>query len=109
MVTRGSTEWAWPDLPTAGVLWVDLVWGSEPWRTRLMGRDNFWLDERRRLFGMYPDPENVTPEFADEIITAWRYDEHGSYPIEPPDLAGINVLAGILLPDELWDEVSRVR
>ena len=111
VIMRGSDAWAWGALPAVNVLWVDLVWGSEPWRQRLQGRDNYWLDVRSGAFGMYPDPENANrdPRRAGEIVTAWRYDESGSHPISPPDkdYLDLHVLSGVLLPDAAWEEVTR--
>ena len=113
---RVSADWVWHALPTERALWVDLVWGTEPWRQRLMGRDNFWLHEPARMFGLYNDPENRRPNIEHEIITAWRYDEHGSYPVRDPSREsgivipdGAHTIAGILLPDNVWEEVRHAQ
>jgi hypothetical protein len=96
---------AWRDLPTQRVLWVDLAWG--PWRQRLAGRDNFWL--HGDTFGLFNDPENLSVYGGDPRAqaSAWRATTDGSIPISPIPPAGAHVLAGILLPDETWGEVTR--
>lgn len=100
VVMRASADWAWHALPQHGVLWVDLVWGSEPWRQRLMGRDNYWLHEGR--FGMFNDPGNWGWYGGGPAVqyVAWRATADGGESINPvvPDRA--HVLTGALVPDE---------
>lgn len=108
VVIRDSSAWAWRALPTKNVLWVDLVWGSEPWRQRLQGRDRFWVDPP--LFGAFNDRENW-PAYGGDPGAQWDTylaTEHGAQPaLWPARPDGVRVLAGVLLPDSVWEEVSR--
>ena len=103
VVTRASDHFAWGDLPTEGVLWVDVREGE--YHHRLVGADNYWVHDR--AFGVFNDPENWrwyggTPS---DQYRAWRWTGAGSErvrPAAPPAFA--RVLRGVLVPDEVaWD------
>ena len=105
---RASSEHAWGALPVEGVLWVDVLWSG--WGQRLAGRDYFWLDTRTRTFGKFNDPANR--EWYGGAVSqcdAWRYDEYGSHLVQLPDkhYLDVHVLAGVLLPNDVWEEVTR--
>ena len=95
----------WRDYPREGVLWVDVTWFG--WGQRLCGRDNFWV--HGSTFGMYNDPHNLHWYGGDPTkqAEAWRALPTGSILIDPPPPSSAHVLRGVLVPDGVWEEVSR--
>ena len=87
------------------MLWVDLWWCG--WAQRLAGRDYFWL--HGDAFGLFNDPENISVYGGDpnQQASAWLATPDGSIPISSVPPVGAHVLAGILLPDSVWLEVTR--
>ena len=102
VVFRASTDYLWSDLPTEGVLWVDVRRGG--YHHRLVGMDNYWL--HGDSFGVFNDPSNWAwygggPEAQ---YVAWRWVGGGSERIDPSVPEAAHVLRGVLVPDEIaWE------
>ena len=101
-VWRWHDTFAWEELPQENVLWVD-VWDAG-YHQCLGGMDNYWLTGN--LFGLFNDPENADWYSGRQAI-AYRWTGTGSEEIEPNAPPGVHVLRGVMLPDDLWDEVVR--
>ena len=95
-VERSSRTHTWLDLPTEGVLWVDVRDGE--YRHRLSGFDAYWLHGRR--FGVLNDAENAE-WYPGEQALAWEWTGSGSRRVNASVPSGARVLRGVLVPDEV--------
>lgn len=106
VVMRDSSVWAWSALPGRGALWVDVMWSG--WRQRLQGRDRFWVEAP--LFGAFNDPENLAVYGGDPgaqwetYLTSECGAQRALWPMRP---VGVRALRGVMLPDSVWEEVTR--
>ena len=96
----------WREYPVEGVLWVDLMHAG--FRQRLQGRDNYWVHDD--AFGAFNDPHNLAWYGGDPTkqAEAWRALPTGSILIDPTPPSSAHILRGILVPDGVWEGVTRV-
>lgn len=96
LVWRSSEQHSWDDLPTDGVVWVDVTRNGQT--MRLSGFDNYWIHGTR--FGLFNDPENWAWYPGAQSLA---FDWSGHDPVVLVDTFApttAHVLAGVLIPDE---------
>ena len=100
-----SDDMPWRDLPTEGVLWVDVEQGG--YHHRLSGHDNYWI--HGDSFGVWNDQQNWAwygggPEAQ---YHAWQWVRGGSRSVVPPIVPdSAHVIRGVLVPDEFAREIG---
>ena len=99
--TITNRDMRWGDLPTDGVLWVDVT--RDGYRHRLSGHDNYWV--HGDAFGVFNDPENAA-WYGGAQATAWRWTGSGSESIDPVVPRHARVLRGVLVPDDVARELG---
>ena len=101
VVERSGADWS--SLPVGGVLWVDVRRGEHLHRMR--GADGYWVD------GDYYGCtfEWAQPKFGGMACAAFEWPEgEGARPLgELPPPQGVRVLRGLMLPDDVWEELTQ--
>jgi hypothetical protein len=105
-VEVGSEERDWGELPTGGVIWVDVINGG--YRHRLQGHDNYWV--HGNSFGVFNDPENWEWYGGKEQFFKWRWTGRGSEVVIPAHVPRkAHVLKGVTVSDEVAWELGLLR